>query len=116
MTVLQTTNKWPYFLMCLSMGLDEVYFFARNFTLYPMVSIVSVENDFQKSSFFTHFFVFTVLPITSVFGPKDFSQALAVDPLAKMTSNTSNFRNKFMWLRHRKVVTDPKVWPLLNKK
>ena len=51
-----STFKWPYFLVSLSMGLVVVYYFAQNFTLFPMVSIVSVENDFQKSSIFYLFF------------------------------------------------------------
>ena len=60
-----TNFNLPYFLVSLSMGLVVVYFFAQNFTLNPIVSIVSVENDFWKSSVFYPFFTFTVLSITS---------------------------------------------------
>ena len=104
--------KWPYFFVCLSMGLAVVYFFAQNFTLYPMVTIVSVEYDFRKSSiFYPLFWLYSFACNVSLWPIKNF-----VRPFAKMTSNTSNFRIKFMWLRRRKVVTDPKVWPPTIKK
>ena len=71
--------KWLYFLVRLSMGLVVVYFFAQNFTLYPMGSIVTVEYDFQKSSIFYPLFAFTVLPATSVLAHKKFCRTLAAD-------------------------------------
>ena len=58
------------------MGFVGVYFFAQNFTLYPMVSIVSVEyTTFKNRQFFTHFLPL-VLPIHNVnlWSIKDFAR------------------------------------------
>ena len=59
--------KWLYFFVCFSVGLVVIYFFAQNLMLYPMVSFVSFEFDFWKTSIFSPLFSFVVLPVTSVF-------------------------------------------------
>ena len=56
---------------------------------------------------FRHFFSRFLIPYNFAWGRqfwvhKKICQALAGDPLAKMSLNTFNFRMKFMWLRPRK--------------
>ena len=68
---------------------------------------------FEKRQFLTHFSLSSFGCNVSLWPIKEIARPNQRTALAKMTSNTLNFLNKFMWLRPRKVVTDSKVWPLL---